>query len=657
MFTLRFPLFGIALGSLFATAPLPAAEEKLTIRSDYPGGNVLVEGIEGLTARVAPDLRTTTMDWFYWDFTAEAAEPGRARFVFTGPRIGTRGPAVSLDGGRTWKWLGTENVTYSKGKENPEESFEFDFSQAGQKVRFAVGFPYVQSHLEEFLKKNAGNPNLTTGVLTKSGKDRPVELLQIGQPGPNLTAVLAVARSHACEALASYVLEGFLDEALSDSPAGVEFRKKYVLYTVPFLDKDGVEEGDQGKNRAPHDHNRDYGSTQIYPEIKALQDLAADNGVRIAFDFHCPYLRGDVHEAYHWLGLRVPHVADNIGELNSWLAEERPLSANTAISFLKKPEEAQATENIPFSWYFARQPGNLIGVTLESPYAQAEDVESARDYGRGLLRALVRTEMVGPEPGGARGTGAHASFEEFRKTMAALAGKPDETLYAANEHLENPAAPPHYRAQAHLAMAALRQRERNFSEALTFARAAKTEPGATASQKASARVLTATILGSDAETSPAAMEEAVRDIETFSFASPAQRATVYKQAADFYEKQGDLEKTLAYLKKRVTTCPEWEKGGALLQEARILDEMNRGSEAVERRKEVVTLLRPQVLPAPKGKSVLLGVMTGDFFDAVVSLPDSTREEKREAAQVVLNFPTLPVGLKERVQKWVSENTE
>jgi tetratricopeptide (TPR) repeat protein len=650
---LAFTRLFAATCSLWMATSLPAADPKLVIRSDYPGGNVLVNGIDGLTAEVAPDLRTTRTDWFYWDFVAEAAEPGRARFVFKGARIGNRGPAVSLDDGRTWKWLGKENVSYSKGRENPEEYFEFDFTEAGQRVRFAVGFPYVQSNLEEFLKKNAGNSNLTTSILTKSTKGRPVELLQIGQPGPEVTSVLVVARSHACEALASYVLEGFLAEALSDSPAGVEFRKKYVLYAVPFLDKDGVEEGDQGKNRLPHDHNRDYGNTNIYPEIKAVQELAAAKNVRIGIDFHCPALRGDIHDAYHWLGLKVPHVDNNAKELSAWLAEERPLSNNTAIAVLKAPPETPPTKNMPFSWYFSLQPNSLLGITLESPYAQAENEDAARAYGRGLLRALVRTEWI--EPNGERGAGAYARFAEFGKTMSSLAGRPEEALAAANVYLQNPEAPSVYKAQANLGMVTVELRRKRYPAALEFARAAAAEPGATANQKSVAQAAIVDILSRDPETTAEAIEAAITDLETLPTVAPLHKGTAYRQAAAFFAKKNEHEKALAYSEKQRKFCPDWEKGAALLHEAEILERMNRKEDANERLKEIIAFLKPILLPAPKGKSIQLGTMTGQYFDAVIALPTSTPEEKQEAAQVVLNFPTLPQGLKPRVEKWVAEN--
>ena len=45
---------------------------------------------------------------------------------------------------------------------------------------------------------------------------------------------------------------------LADNEDGYWFRRNVEVLAIPFMDKDGVEEGDQGKNRKPRDHNRDY---------------------------------------------------------------------------------------------------------------------------------------------------------------------------------------------------------------------------------------------------------------------------------------------------------------------------------------------------------------------------------------------------------------
>lgn len=654
----------VAILSVIMTTTITyAAGPTLSIQADYPGGNVIVESIDGMTAHVAPDLRTTkNSEWFYWDFTAKASQPGRAKFIFNavnGARIAMRGPAYSLDDGKTWQWLGTEHVVFMEPEGNKEESFEFDFTKAGQEVRFAVGFPYVQSNLVEFLKAHAENPNLTQSTLTKSQKGRPVELLQIGKPGPGIIPVLVAARSHSCEALGSYVLEGFLSEALSDSPTGVAFRKKYVLYAVPFLDKDGVEDGDQGKGREPHDHNRDYGSSPIYPEIKALQELAAAKGVKIAIDFHCPYIKGDVHEAYHWLGLKMPHIANNTKELNNWLDQERPQFANTAINFLKQPTDGMDTENIPFSWYFARQPGNIFAITLESPYAQAKSIEEARAYGQGLLRAFVRTDMEEIGKTVDRTVGNDKSFVHFgtfAQRLQSLAGNPEEASTFADSILSDPTAPSVYKAQAYLGMAVVQQRQGQFDEAVASARATLKEPEATAKQKITALILIATVLSQDPASSDDAREEAIAELDAFSFAAPAQRAEAYKEVAQRYEADGKLAKALEYFRKRTDSCLNWQKSGSMLQEAAVLDAMNKAKEAVARRQDVVNLLKTKILNMPETtRGIQGGIMAGDYFDALNAIPTATKEEKIQAAKVILNYSTPPVGLKERIEEWMSTN--
>ena len=274
------PLISATLAILVIGPTVPrveagsAASGAVTIDTAFPGGNAKVTRNKGGSVRVAPDLRGDN-PWFYWCFEATATKPGRVSFIFPNKvigfengAIGFQGPALSTDLGKTWRWMGTNRVDGS--------TFHYDFTRTNERVRFAVTIPYVQTDLDAFLAKNASNRRLHKNVLTKSRGGREVELLRIGAHGERTKSVLVTARHHAAETIASYVLEGFLQEAMSDSPEGDEFRKRYVLYAVPFVDKDGVEEGDQGKNRKPHDHNRDYGEKSIYPEVQAIKDLDID---------------------------------------------------------------------------------------------------------------------------------------------------------------------------------------------------------------------------------------------------------------------------------------------------------------------------------------------------------------------------------------------
>jgi hypothetical protein len=69
--------------------------------------------------------------------------------------------------------------------------------------------------------------------------------------------------------MASYSLEGLMEGILAGDDVGRWLAGHVEFLVVPFVDKDGVEEGDQGKNRRPHDHNRDYGpGVSIYTCIE-----------------------------------------------------------------------------------------------------------------------------------------------------------------------------------------------------------------------------------------------------------------------------------------------------------------------------------------------------------------------------------------------------
>ena len=86
-----------------------------------------------------------------------------------------------------------------------------------------------------------------------------------------------------------YALEGLVATFLEDSELGDWLRENVELTVVPFVDMDGAVEGDQGKWRLPHDHNRDY-TEFLYPETAALASLIAETEPQMFLDFHNPKL-------------------------------------------------------------------------------------------------------------------------------------------------------------------------------------------------------------------------------------------------------------------------------------------------------------------------------------------------------------------------------
>lgn len=652
-----FALFSFALSCLAAAS----ARAEITINTAFPGGNALVRNNAGNTVEIAPDLRGGK-PWFYWYFEATASAPGRATFVFVKPgAIGVRGPALSQDGGKAWSWMGADRVVPVRPegadeKTPPRETFAFDFTKAGERVRFSVGIPYVQSNFDAFMATQAGNRHLKKSVLTKSLKGRSVEFLQIGEAGAGKRGMLLTARHHACEALASYVMEGFLREALSDSPAALRFRQTHVLHVVPFVDKDGVEEGDQGKNRDPHDHNRDYGDAPIFPEVKAIQEFAERTPLPITLDLHCPALKGDIHEAFHFLGLGVPHVKANLDEWIAWIAEERPPLLMTPLDLLVDAAKPNAINRRINSHYFATREGSLLSATLETPYTQPKvplDADLARAYGAGLLKALNRTSYVGAAPTGER-PGSHAEFEAWRKSfLQVYRQKRADAEAIARQQIENPEASPVYRAEANSLMALMRLEQRQYPEALAHADAVLRDGDAMTSQLTAAHAVRVRTLAADPTTAPEVFETSVAKALETPLLGPAQQALLFSTALDFYQGRQEFEKAIGYGRRLFPVATAYEQGKTLNRIAAVHEAAKQPEKALAARQEAVALLRKMLLPVPQ-RSIFGAMATLDLFDAVMAIPSSTPEEKQAAADLVLNHDVVAAQYKERVRKAMAQ---
>ena len=376
------------LAALVALQNAGASEGPAGIDVDakFPGGNIVVDKIEGDKVFLRQDLRDTAGDWFYWCFRVRGAAGRTLAFTFTkGNVIGVRGPATSGDGGKTWAWLGTAAVRGA--------SFHYDFPAEAREVRFAFAIPYLDSDLKQFLDRHARNPAIRVETLCRTAKGREVELLRVGRlDGAPEHRVLLTARHHACESLADYALEGLLETVLADRTDGAWLRNHVEFMAVPFMDKDGVEDGDQGKNRKPHDHNRDY-VQRIYPSVKALTGRVpawSEGKLRVALDLHCPWIRGQHNEVIYFVGGPEQENWQRTGELAKILEDTRqgPLVYRTAdnLPFGKAWNTATGDPKLQsFGRWAAGLPGIRIAGSIEIPYANAAGKEvtagSARAFG------------------------------------------------------------------------------------------------------------------------------------------------------------------------------------------------------------------------------------------------------------------------------------
>lgn len=343
------------------------------IHTHFPGGNIRVDRIENDTVYVERELRDTEDDWFYWAFCVEGAAGRQLTFRFPSTvRVGRFGPAISHDM-ENWHWLDVP----CHG-----DSFTYTFGAQEDRVWFAHDMLYQPSRFTALCKRLGFREELfCTSV---SGQELPCVSYGSGDKW-----ILLTARHHACEATGSYVLEGMTEELLSALPPD------YAVLVVPFVDLDGVIHGDQGKNRRPHDHNRDYTDHPIYNVIDKLMQFGRTHDLRYTFDLHSPWHQYEQND-YVFLSRSTEAMEPETERFAAYLqAETAGLTLHYDPIHDVGPNEQWNDETSPNSKnYFAVQPTVQLTVTLETPYFGLSDTKVSQEalvaLGHGFARAILR---------------------------------------------------------------------------------------------------------------------------------------------------------------------------------------------------------------------------------------------------------------------------
>ena len=152
--------------------------------------------------------------------------------------------------------------------------------------------------------------------------------------------------------------------------------------------------GDQGKSRAPHDHNRDYDTEKesIYPECNAIKEYAKINGCHFGFDFHSPGHKSNEHDTV----FIVQNSIEKLGKLNKFGEIFEKSIAKDSLKYEHKndypPETGWNKAGAQFSNYMRNREENDIAFSLETTYFGTPEnkvsSEKLRHLGHCFAKAL-----------------------------------------------------------------------------------------------------------------------------------------------------------------------------------------------------------------------------------------------------------------------------
>ena len=342
----------------------------ITIHGNFIGGNISVKEISNDVVYLENQLRDTEGDWFYWAFCVEGANGRTLTFKMQQNRLGYWGPAVSHDL-EEWSWLDSCDG----------DSFTYSFGDDESVVYFAHHMLYHPSRFHSLCQ----GLGLNVEELCKSRKGREVMCLSLGN---GEKSIILTARHHACESTGNYVLEGVVSE-LVKSPM-----ENARILVVPFVDYDGVVDGDQGKSRIPHDHNRDYIDTPIYPEVNSICKHMNIYNCVCGFDFHSPWHKGGVNDKI----FVVRNLKEKEAEFDRFASILESEITEKSMKYSKENDYPPCTNwNQPsssFGYTTNTRPDCLLAFTLESAYfGTADNKVSAQrlvELGKCFARAMKK---------------------------------------------------------------------------------------------------------------------------------------------------------------------------------------------------------------------------------------------------------------------------
>ncbi|XP_031226768.1 cytosolic carboxypeptidase 2 isoform X4 [Mastomys coucha] len=232
-----------------------------------------------------------------------------------------------------WRREGREIKYYKNNMDDGQQplyclTWTIQFPHDQDTCFFAHFYPYTYTDLQGYLLSIANNPIQSQfcklRALCRSLAGNTVYLLTITNPSRTAQeaaakkAVVLSARVHPGESNSSWIMNGFLDFILSNSPDAQLLRDIFVFKVIPMLNPDGVIVGNYRCSLAGRDLNRHYKTVlkDSFPCIwytkNMIKRLLEEREVLLYCDFHGHSRKNNIflygchsNNHKHWLHERV----------------------------------------------------------------------------------------------------------------------------------------------------------------------------------------------------------------------------------------------------------------------------------------------------------------------------------------------------------------
>jgi len=229
--------------------------------------------------------------WYAFKIWAETPQNVQLKITYSEGVNHRYFPKISHDG---LSWTSLDSIYYlqdtasiSKG-ESPKYcslSLSLNSDTTWISAQELITSKYIYNWENELAVK----PFVSFFEIGKSREGRPINLLQIGNP-ESKRMIMVLSRQHPPEVTGWLAMKWFVETLCAENEVAENFRNEYLVFVVPLVNPDGVDNGHWRHNAGGIDLNRDWEDFN-QPETQAIKNFVkneiADGGkFYFAVDFH-----------------------------------------------------------------------------------------------------------------------------------------------------------------------------------------------------------------------------------------------------------------------------------------------------------------------------------------------------------------------------------
>ena len=370
--------------------------QSLVISSAFDGGNIAclaADNPDDIRLEILKDNESDFYQWFYFRLTGARGQACRLHIVNAGNAAYTKGwedyRALASADRKTWRRVPT---SYQDGVLTIEHTPQAD------SIWFAYFAPYTMERHGDLIARVQASPRVGLSVLGKTLDGQDMDLLRIGEPGPDKRTCWAVARQHPGETMAEWWMEGFLDRLLDpDDTVATAILDKAVFYLVPNMNPDGSRRGHLRTNAAGANLNREWlePTLERSPEVFLVRQRMHETGVDFCLDVH-----GDEALPYNFLAgmMGIPSLSDRQKALQVDFDQALLAASPEFQTEHGYPSSPPGKGNLTMCANYVAETFGCLSLTLEMPFKDNADrpdpdfgwsPERCRAFGAAHLDAIA----------------------------------------------------------------------------------------------------------------------------------------------------------------------------------------------------------------------------------------------------------------------------